>query len=135
MNWYLKVLKEHYADFKGRARRNEYWMFLLFQIIFAIAAIILDSLLGLSFSPLIPYGWIYLLFGLATFLPGLAVTVRRLHDVGKSGWWYFISLIPLAGSIWLLVLLCTDSENGPNKWGDNPKGTGNDSAINSIGKE
>lgn len=135
MNWYLKVIKEHYADFKGRARRKEYWMFALFQFIFAIVAIILDSILGLTFSPEIPYGWFYILFALATFIPGLAVAVRRLHDAGKSGWWYLIVIIPLIGPIWLIVLLCTDSENGPNKWGDNPKGIGNDSAINEIGKE
>jgi uncharacterized membrane protein YhaH (DUF805 family) len=134
MNWYLKVLKQ-YADFKGRARRKEYWMFILFQIIFAFVAILLDFLLGLSFSPLITYGWLYLLYVLATLIPGLAVTVRRLHDIGKSGWWYFISLIPLVGPIWLIVLLCTDSENGLNKWGNNPKGTGNDHAINNIGTE
>ncbi|QNM86393.1 DUF805 domain-containing protein [Polaribacter pectinis] len=135
MNWYLKVVKEHYADFKGRARRKEYWMFVLFQMIFAIVAMILDSVLGLSFSPEIPYGWIYVLFGLATFIPGLAVAVRRLHDIGKSGWWYLIAIIPLIGTIWLLVLLCTDSENGENKWGPNPKGEGNDLVIDQIGRE
>ncbi len=134
MNWYLKVLKEHYADFSGRARRQEYWMFVLFQFIFAIIAVILDSILGLSFSPLIPYGWIYLIFILATLIPSLAIAVRRLHDVGKSGWFYFICLIPLIGSIWLLVLFCTDGESNPNKWGNNPK-TGNNNAINEIGTE
>lgn len=135
MKWYLKVLKEHYADFKGRARRTEYWMFILFQILFGIAAMILDSLLGLSISPEVPYGWIYILYGLAMFLPGLAVAVRRLHDIGKSGWWYFIVIIPLVGPIWLLVLFCTDSEAGANKWGENPKQIGNNTAIDSIGTE
>ena len=135
MNWYLKVLKEHYADFKGRVRRKEYWMFTLFQFIFAITAIILDSILGLSFAPQITNGSIYLLFGLITFLPSLSITVRRLHDVGKSGWWYLIPLIPLIGSIWLLVLLCKDSQEGENNWGENPKGNGNNSAINEVVSE
>lgn len=135
MNWYLKVLKEHYTDFTGRARRQEYWMFTLFQIMFVIVAVVLDSVLGLSFSSGTPYGWIYLIYILATFLPSLAVAVRRLHDVGKSGWFYLISLIPLIGSIWLLVLFCTDSEVGPNKWGDNPKENGNDNTIDLIGTE
>ena len=135
MNEYLKVIKGHYADFKGRARRKEYWMFVLFQVIFGIIASVLDSALGLTFSPEIPYGWIYLLFAIATFLPGLALVVRRLHDVNKSGWYYFIVLIPFVGAIWLIVLLCTDSVPGPNKWGDNPKGIGNNSAIDSIGTE
>jgi uncharacterized membrane protein YhaH (DUF805 family) len=125
MNWYLKVVKEHYADFKGRARRKEYWMFTLFNIIFLVVAVVLDNLLGLSFAPLVPYGWIYVIYVLAVFIPGIAVVVRRLHDIGKSGWFYFIALIPIIGVIWLLVLLCTDSESGANKWGDNPKGIEN----------
>ncbi len=126
MNWYLKVVKEHYADFKGRARRKEYWMFTLFNIIFLGVAVVLDTLLGLSFTELVPYGWIYVIYVLAVFIPGIAVVVRRLHDIGKSGWFYFIALIPIIGAIWLLVLLCTDSESGANKWGENPKKTGNE---------
>ena len=84
MNWYLLVLKK-YADFNGRARRKEYWMFVLFNIIFAVAAMVLDNLLGLNFDP-IPYGTIYMLYALATLIPSLAAAVRRLHDIGKSGW-------------------------------------------------
>lgn len=126
MNWYLKVVKEHYADFKGRARRKEYWMFTLFNIIFLGVAVVLDTLLGLSFTELVPYGWIYVIYVLAVFIPGIAVVVRRLHDIGKSGWFYFIALIPIIGAIWLLVLLCTDSESCANKWGENPKKTGNE---------
>ncbi|MFM7195361.1 MAG: DUF805 domain-containing protein [Bacteroidota bacterium] len=120
MNWYLKVLN-NYAVFTGRARRSEFWMFLLFNLIFAVVATILDNILGTTIDPL-PYGLIYLLYVLAVFIPGLAVTVRRLHDVGKSGWMYFIVLIPLVGAIWLLVLLATDSNPGENKYGANPKG-------------
>ena len=131
MNWYLKVLKQ-YADFGGRARRKEYWMFALFNVIFAIAAMLLDNLFGMTFGE-IGYGPIYSLYGLAVFIPGLAVTVRRLHDIGKSGWMILIALIPIIGSIWLLVLLVTDSESGTNKWGPNPKT--NAEEIDQIGTE
>lgn len=131
MNWYLKVMKQ-YADFSGRARRKEYWMFVLFNFIFILAAMLLDNLLGTTLGEL-PYGVIYILYALAVFIPSVAVAVRRLHDVGKSGWMYFIVLIPLIGSIWLLVLFVSDSEAGANKWGENPK-TG-PAEIDSIGKE
>lgn len=119
MNWYLKVLKQ-YADFSGRARRKEYWMFALFNIIFIIIAMILDNILGTTAGEL-PYGVFYFLYVLAIFIPGLAVSVRRLHDVGKSGWMYLIVLIPLIGAIWLLVLMVTDSISGENQYGPNPK--------------
>ncbi|MBK9148474.1 MAG: DUF805 domain-containing protein [Flavobacteriales bacterium] len=119
MNWFLKALK-NYVGFKGRARRKEYWMFTLFNIIFAVAAMVLDNVAGLA-SPMTGYGPIYALYALATFLPGLAVAVRRLHDVGKSGWFILIALIPIIGAIWLLVLLVTDSKPGANEYGENPK--------------
>ena len=135
MNYFLNAIQNHYADFNGRARRKEYWMFVLFQFIFAIVAALLDNILGLSFSDVVPYGWIYTLYGLALLIPGLAIAVRRLHDVGKSGWYLLIYLIPLIGAIWLLVLMCTNSEHGPNKWGENPKALGNDAELDQIGKE
>jgi len=119
MNWYLKVLKQ-YADFSGRARRKEYWMFVLFNMIFAIVAMILDNVLGIAMEG-IGYGPLYGLYVLAVLIPGLAVAVRRLHDVVKSGWMFLIVLIPLVGAIWLLVLFCTDGQQGSNKWGQNPK--------------
>lgn len=123
MKWYLKVLKE-YTTFSGRARRSEYWFFVLFNLIFAIIAMVIDNILGTKFeigSQSLPYGYIYLLYVLAVFIPGLAVLVRRLHDVGKSGWWFLICLIPIVGWIWILVLLFTDSNSGENKYGANPK--------------
>lgn len=119
MYWYLKVLR-HYAVFKGRARRKEYWMFALFNIIFLIVATILDNIAGTTIGEL-PYGLFYCLYALAVLIPGLAVSIRRLHDVGKSGWMILISLVPLVGAIWLLVLFVTDSEPGENKYGPNPK--------------
>ncbi|BEV03020.1 MULTISPECIES: DUF805 domain-containing protein [Chryseobacterium] len=132
MKWYLKVLKQ-YADFNGRARRTEYWMYLLFNLIFAVIAAVLDNILGLKFTPEIPYGYLYLLYALVTFLPGLAVSVRRLHDVDKSGWFLFISLIPIIGGIWLLVLYATEGTQGRNQYGDDPKGNYNE--INEIGQK
>jgi uncharacterized membrane protein YhaH (DUF805 family) len=83
---------------------------------------ILDNVLGIALEG-IGYGPIYLLYVLAMFIPGVAVVVRRLHDVGKSGWMYFIVLIPIIGAIWLIVLLFTESQQGENKWGPNPKDT------------
>jgi uncharacterized membrane protein YhaH (DUF805 family) len=121
MNYYLKVLK-NYATFSGRARRSEYWYFTLFNVIFGIAALVVDIVLGTTIEGG-GYGLIYGLYVLAVLIPGLAVTVRRLHDVGKSGWMFFVVLIPLVGVIWLLVLCFTDSQLGTNKWGDNPKET------------
>ena len=119
MNWYLKVLKQ-YADFRGRARRKEYWMFVLFNTIFAIVAMILDNILGIAIEG-VGYGPLYGLYALAVLIPGLAVSARRLHDVGKSGWMILIVLIPLIGAIWLLVLMVTDSNPGENQYGQNPK--------------
>jgi len=119
MNWYLTVLKK-YAVFSGRARRKEYWMFALFNMIFAIVAMILDNILGIAVEG-VGYGPIYRLYALAVLIPGLAVSVRRLHDVGKSGWMLLIALIPIIGAIWLLVLMVTDSKPGENKYGPNPK--------------
>ncbi len=115
MNWYLKVLKQ-YADFNGRARRKEYWMFFLINMIISYALAFFPLLIDLPELAIVST-----LYSLALFLPSIAVGVRRLHDVGKSGWFFLIVLIPLIGAIWLLVLFCTDGDQGPNKWGVNPK--------------
>jgi uncharacterized membrane protein YhaH (DUF805 family) len=130
IEWYKKVVFENYANFSGRARRSEYWYFALANMIVAIIAAIIDNVAGLNFAP-IPYGWFYLANVLFTIIPGLAVAVRRLHDVGKSGWFFLIILIPLIGSIWLLVLFCTDSDEGANQYGPDPKN--NFDEINEIG--
>jgi len=119
MNWYLKVLK-NYAGFSGRARRKEYWMFVLFNLIFAIVAAVVDNVVGTTID-ILPYGLFYIVYVLAVLIPGLAVAVRRLHDIGKSGWWFFIVLIPIIGGIWLLVLFCTAGTPGQNAYGMNPK--------------
>ena len=123
MNYYIKVLQQ-YADFNGRARRKEYWMFVLVQTIVMIGLMILDSILGLDFELQgisLGYGYLYLIGVIVHFIPSLAVLVRRLHDVGKSGWFYFIFLIPIIGIIWLLVSICTEGQKEDNKWGSDPK--------------
>ncbi|WP_297086446.1 DUF805 domain-containing protein [uncultured Draconibacterium sp.] len=113
MNWYLKVLKQ-YADFNGRARRKEYWMFVLFNMIFGMIAGAADAALG-------TWGALSGLYGLAMLIPGIAVGVRRLHDTGKSGWMLLVAFIPVIGFIWLLILLVSDSAPGNNVYGENPK--------------
>ena len=120
MNWYLQVLKK-YAEFSGRARRKEYWMFTLFSLIFLVVASLIDSVAGTNVGGL-PYGLFYFLYAIAVLIPGLAVSVRRLHDVGKSGWMILVGLIPFVGAIWLLVLMVTDSQPAENQFGPNPKG-------------
>ena len=119
MNWYIKVLK-NYAVFSGRATRKEYWMFYLFNFIFILVASVLDMVIFLM--PFWGLGPLYVIYAVAILIPSLAVAVRRLHDVGKSGWYVLINLIPIAGPIWFLVLMCTDSQPGENKYGPNPKG-------------
>lgn len=116
MNYYKLVLKK-YAVFDGRAQRAEYWYFFLFNIIIDIVLYIISALIGDDLNIL------GLLYGLALFIPGLAVAVRRLHDIGKSGWMLLINLIPIIGFIWFLILLIRDSDPGDNKYGPNPKQT------------
>jgi uncharacterized membrane protein YhaH (DUF805 family) len=118
MNWYLTALKK-YAVFSGRSRRKEYWMFCLFSLIFAAAAMAVDGVLGSAIG--VGYRVVYMLYSLAVFIPSIAVSVRRLHDVGKSGWFLLIAFIPLIGFIWLIILVCSDSEAGTTQYGPNPK--------------
>ncbi len=125
MKWYLKCLNQ-YADFSGRARRTEYWMFTLFNMIFTLLTLFIGALLGTALfgasGTIIGSMGLYVLYLIAIFIPGLSVFVRRLHDTENSGWMFFILLIPLIGSIWVFVLLIMDSKPGENKWGPNPKG-------------
>lgn len=121
MNWYLQVWKK-FAQFSGRARRSEYWYFTLFNILASIALGILDAIFG-TFSADAGMGVLGGLYTLAVIIPSLAVSVRRLHDTGRSGWWLLIALIPLVGLV-LLVFMAQDSSPGPNKFGPNPKETG-----------
>jgi uncharacterized membrane protein YhaH (DUF805 family) len=126
MKYYLAVLKK-YAEFKGRAPRAEYWWFFLFNFIFGLALSIIDSIIGtqvtlnLGWGGKLMTGVLNMIYMLAVLIPGIAVSVRRLHDIGKSGWMCLIALIPFIGPIWLIVLLATDGNSGDNKYGPNPK--------------
>ena len=113
MNWYLEALKK-YAVFSGRARRTEYWMFMLFNVIAGIILGIVDAILGTG-------GVLGAIYALAVLIPGLAVSVRRLHDTSRSGWWLLIVLIPIIGPIVLLVFMFLDGTPGPNRFGSSPK--------------
>jgi uncharacterized membrane protein YhaH (DUF805 family) len=113
VHWYVDVLKK-YATFSGRARRQEYWMFTLFSAIISTVLLIVDAVLG-------SMGLITMVYALGVFLPSLAVTVRRLHDTDRSGWWLLISLIPFVGTIILLVFLVSDSKPHDSAHGANPK--------------
>ncbi|EFA4386331.1 DUF805 domain-containing protein [Escherichia coli] len=114
MQWYLAVLK-NYTGFSGRARRLEFWMFALIN---AIIGIILDIIqLWAEF----PYPYLSALYGLAVLLPAIAVSVRRLHDTDRSGWWLLLAFIPVIGPIILLVFYCQSGTSGINRFGDDPE--------------
>ena len=123
IDWWKKVVIENYANFEGRARRSEYWYFVLAQFLLNIIAMFFGAFIveGIGADGLISvFAGVYILALLALFIPSLAVGVRRLHDTGKSGWFYLLSLIPLGGIV-LFVFFIQDSEPGSNKWGENPK--------------
>jgi uncharacterized membrane protein YhaH (DUF805 family) len=113
MNWYVQVLKK-YAVFGGRARRMEYWYFVLFNFIIAVVLGLIDQLVGTN-------GVLGSLYALAVLLPSIGVSIRRLHDTGRSGWWLFIGLIPLIGAIILIIFMVGDSQPETNQYGPSPK--------------
>jgi uncharacterized membrane protein YhaH (DUF805 family) len=112
MSWYLEVWRK-FAVFEGRARRMEYWMFALVGSVVGFILALIDNELGGKF--------LSTLYDLAVFIPSLAVSVRRLHDTNRSGWWLLIGLVPLVGAIVLLVFFLSDSDPGENQYGPNPK--------------
>lgn len=114
MNWYIDCWKK-YATFSGRARRKEYWMFVLFNLLASILANVLDGIVGV--------GWpvVSALYLLAVLLPSWAVFVRRLHDTDHSGWWLLFAFVPVIGTIWLFVLLIRNGSEGTNRYGADPK--------------
>jgi uncharacterized membrane protein YhaH (DUF805 family) len=118
MEWYLAVLKK-YVDFSGRARRKEYWMFFLFNIIVSVVV----SLVGYVVAGSNGQSALGGIYSLAVLLPSLGVTARRLHDTGRSGWWILIGLVPFIGWLVLLLFLIEDSKFGDNQYGPNPKET------------
>ena len=129
-DWWKKAFIENYANFEGRARRSEYWYFVLFNFVVS-ASTILISFIFLFFGGFLLWLFIWI-FSLATIIPNLAVQVRRLHDVGKSGWTILFALIPLVGPILLLVYYCTEGDRGDNEYGSDPKMT-IERNINNLG--
>ena len=111
MNWYLGVLKK-YAVFSGRARRMEFWMFTLINIIVSIILACIDVFVGTAILGMI--------YSLAVLIPSLAVTARRLHDTDRTGWWILIGFVPVIGVIVLLVFMVLEGQPGSNRFGDNP---------------
>jgi uncharacterized membrane protein YhaH (DUF805 family) len=145
MEWMTMPLRR-YAEFSGRSRRKEYWMYVLLLILVGVVLAAVEGALGLG-AIVGPYGPLSALLALGTFIPSLAVGVRRLHDTGRSGWWMLIGLIPnalmaaatlsgnltvtgillvfaLIGAIVLLVLMVMEGTKGPNEYGPDPKGSG-----------
>lgn len=121
MEWYLMVWKR-YAEFTGRSRRMEYWMF---SLIHGVVFLLLEGAVLAVAAVRVPGAAVFIftlcfLYAVAAMVPGLAVSVRRLHDMGKSGWWMLLSFVPLLDLL-LLVFLCFDSEPGSNRYGPNPK--------------
>jgi len=119
MNWYIDVLKK-YAVFEGRARRKEYWFFVLFSLLISIGLSLIDGATG-TISAESGIGLLGGLYALAVLVPSLAVAVRRLHDTDRTGWWLLIGLIPLIGIIVLIFFLASDSQPDTNQYGENPK--------------
>ncbi|MXP46092.1 DUF805 domain-containing protein [Altererythrobacter luteolus] len=124
MEWMLMPLKR-YADFSGRSRRKEYWMFVLFMIIAAVILSVIEGVLGMSGMVGGVYGPLTTLFIIAIIIPSLAVQVRRFHDQGKSGWMVLLGFIPLIGGIIVLVFMCLEGDRGDNEYGPDPKGGAN----------
>lgn len=121
MEWYQKVLTQHYADFSGRARRQEYWMFVLVNILAGVLLNVGGAILGVLTKSEV-FLAIPALYSLAVLIPSLAVSCRRLHDTGRSGWYLLCAVIPLIGPLVLLYFMVGDSVPGNNEYGPNPKG-------------
>lgn len=120
MNWYIGVLKK-YAVFRGRARRKEFWTFIFFNLMATFVLSFLDIMMG-TFNWATGGGPLSGLYGLGVLIPSVAVTVRRLHDTGRTGWWFLIGFIPVVGALILLYFMISDSQPGTNEYGPNPKG-------------
>lgn len=120
--YFVDILKYHYADFEGRARRKEYWMFYLFTVLGYLALSVLMTLAsGVSETLGTVFGVLLFVLILGVVVPSIAVLVRRLHDTGRSGWWYLLSLIPLLGGLVVLYFLIQEGDAGPNEYGPDPK--------------
>ncbi|MGL5451717.1 MAG: DUF805 domain-containing protein [Aeromonas sp.] len=120
MNWYISVLKQ-YTVFNGRARRTEYWMFALCNCVIGLLLSLVGNLMGADF--------ISGIYSFAVLLPSLAVAARRLHDTDRSGWWLLLVLVPLIGALVVLYFMVSNGQQGPNRFGDDPKAALGQDAI------
>lgn len=125
--YFLEPIIRHYLDFNGRASRSQYWYFVLYYFLISLVLAFIDTLvinpmLGATPEQMARGGILQMIFGLALFLPSLSIGVRRLHDIGKSGWWLLLSFIPIIGVLVLLFWFIQDSQPGSNEYGPNPKG-------------
>lgn len=116
---YFKLALSKYAEFEGRSRRKEFWFFILFNMIITYGVMIVESILW-------DFPILSTIVSLGLFVPGLAVSIRRLHDIGKSGWNILFGLIPIVGFILLIVWYAKEGQASSNKWGSNPKGEGSE---------
>ncbi|NDV90110.1 DUF805 domain-containing protein [Alteromonas sp. 345S023] len=119
MNWYIEALKK-YAVFSGRSRRKEYWFFVLFNVIFSFVLGFIDGMMG-NVHMESGMGLLGGVYSLLLLIPGIAVSVRRLHDTNRTGWWVLLGLIPIIGALVLLIFMIQDSTPGENDYGQNPK--------------
>jgi uncharacterized membrane protein YhaH (DUF805 family) len=133
MNLYWNAF-EKYTDFYGRASRTEYWMFILFNLIFHVIAFVLDQFLFQYTNGKID-GAVVILYSLIVFIPSLSIATRRLHDIDKTGWYLFLPLLPIIGSIWLIVLLATEGELEENAYGENRQDELTESEKNTISSD
>jgi uncharacterized membrane protein YhaH (DUF805 family) len=121
LDWMLMPLRR-YADFSGRSRRKEYWMFVLGVLIAMIVLSIIEGIVGMSGMVGGVYGPLTTLLGLGVIVPSIACQVRRFHDQDKSGWFVLLALIPFLGGLIVLVFMCLEGTKGPNRFGEDPKG-------------
>ena len=125
--YFINIIKNKYAQFAGRASRSEFWYFALFYFILsfilgAIDTFVINPMLGGTTLESAQGGILLLLVALGLLIPIISLSIRRLHDIGKSGWWLLISLIPIIGALVLLYFYVCDSQAGSNMYGENPKG-------------
>lgn len=116
IEYYKEAVFEKFADFEGRSRRSEFWSFYLVHMLIIIGLAMVGPRINIGF-----YLFTLILYSILSIIPALAVTVRRLHDTDRSGWWYLISFIPFIGGIIMIVFLVTEGTPGPNLYGEDPK--------------
>lgn len=124
--YFIDTLKNRYAEFDGRATRSEYWYYFLFYLLLIFTAKVLDTyvlnpILGMTIEEASQGGFIQVIIALALIVPTIALGIRRLHDIGKTGWWMLIGLVPIVGFVVLMYFYITDSQPETNKYGTNPK--------------